>query len=801
VTRSSGGGGQMTIGQALELAVRHHQRGEFPAAEAIYRQVLQVQPTNASAIHLLGVLAHQIGRHDVAVDMIRRAIELLPGDAKFHSNLSEALRALGRPREAVEALNRALALQPNDADFTSNLGVALYESRDVPAAEATLRRAIALNPRIPEPHLHLSRILRDRGQFDQALAEAHRAIELAPNHANMVLNLGLTLLSAGRADEAEAHVRRGLAMDPASAVAHSSLGTLLLKGGQNDQAAQAFSRAVELKPLYAPAHSGLGAALHNLGQHEAAIASFRRALQLAPNDHAAHAGLGLSLVAVGRSEESLQHTRAALELRPDWPEYMNNLAVALEDLGRVDEATEVLQRAARLTPPLAHVENNLAKRLTAAGRIEEALAHFRRGTELAPDDANIYGNMLLAMHYRPEIEPREMFEEHLNWARRFAKPQAEVDASYPNDRSPDRRLRIGYVSPDFAAHSVADFLEPILERHDHQHFEIHCYADVHRPDPYTRRLRQHADVWTDIAHVKDDRVAEIIRGHQIDILVDLAGHTARNRMPVFALRPAPVQVTYLGYPDTTGQSAIAWRITDAIADPPGMTEAFHTETLLRLPRTFLCYRPFPDAPAVGPLPADQRDHITFASFNALPKVTPRVVELWSRVLAAVPGSRLLIKAAGLDASPRDRLREQFRAHGIADDRVEMVGRIPDLAEHFGLYNRVDIALDTFPYHGTTTTCEALWMGVPVVTVVGQIHMARVGLSLLSQVRLDELATPDAEQYVATAAALAADRARLRDLRAGLRERFKASPLLDGAGVTRELESAYRDIWARWVQSS
>jgi len=803
--------GGITIDQALARAVQHHQRGELQQAEGIYRQILAIQPNNAQATHLLGVVAHQLGRNDVALELMQRSLAAAPNEARFYSNLSEVLRALQRPQEAVAALRKALALQPDEPDFTSNLGVALLDVGNVAAAEATLRRAIALKSSAPEPHVHLSRLLRDRQEIEAALAEARRAVEIAPpRHLNALLNLGLTLMAAGQLSEAEAHCRRGIELDANSYLAHSSLASVLVKMGRHEEAAREYARSIELMSNYAPAHAGLAAAMSNLGRNDVAIAEFGRALQLAPDEHTSHAGLGLAYLHAGRLTESVDATRQALRLHPDWPDYMNNLAVALEEMGRFDEATEVLQRAATLTPPLAHVKNNLAKRLSAAGRIEEAVAHFRRAIELAADKAEtgdeaaqIHSNLLLTLHYLPEISPPRMFDEHIEWARRYAKPVAEKILPHRNKRSIDQRLRIGYVSPDLAAHSVADFLEPILSHHDHERVEIYCYSDVPRPDSYTQRLRAYADVWVDISREKDNRVVEMIRDHGIDILVDLAGHTARNRMLVFARKPAPVQVTYLGYPDTTGQTAIDWRITDGAADPPGMTEEFHTESLLRLPRTFLCYRPFPDAAAVAPLPADSSagGNITFASFNNLSKITPRVIEAWARVLSAAPGSRMLIKAAVLEGSPRDRLREKFKHHGIAAERLDLIGRVADFGEHLALYNKVDIALDTFPYHGTTTTAEALWMGVPVVTLIGQTHMSRVGLSLLGQLGLSELATETMDQYVAAAGALASDRARLRELRRDLRDRMRVSPLLDAAGVTRELEDAYRSMWRKWVTRS
>jgi predicted O-linked N-acetylglucosamine transferase (SPINDLY family) len=365
---------------------------------------------------------------------------------------------------------------------------------------------------------------------------------------------------------------------------------------------------------------------------------------------------------------------------------------------------------------------------------------------------------------------------------------------------PDRRLRIGYVSPDFRAHSVASFLEPVLARHDTDNFDVVCYAQVAHPDRTTERLRQLAGHWRDTCAQSDEQVANMIRQDRIDILVDLAGHTRNNRLTVFTHRPAPIQLTYLGYPNTTGLPQIDYRLTDALADPPE-ADALHTERLVRLPRGFLCYSAPQDAPAVSPLPATAVGHITFGSLNNLAKVNEQVVELWARVLHAVPGAQLLLKGKALcDQATAGRFVEMFARHRIPADRLRLASWAATRAQHLTTYAQVDIALDPFPYNGTTTTCEALWMGVPVVALAGDRHAARVGVSILTHVGLREFIATTPDDYVRTAAGLAADRARLVALRASLRRRMADSPLCDGAAFTRDIEATYRAMWETWCGS-
>jgi predicted O-linked N-acetylglucosamine transferase (SPINDLY family) len=399
--------------------------------------------------------------------------------------------------------------------------------------------------------------------------------------------------------------------------------------------------------------------------------------------------------------------------------------------------------------------------------------------------------------YNTKADEETIFKEHLRWAERHAEPLARLIRPHANSRDPDRVMRVGYVSGDLWEHAVSFFFEGLLASHNPSQVEVFCYADVMRPDATTERLRGLAPRWRDIARRNDDEVAQMVREDGIDILVDLAGHSTGNRLQVFARKPAPVQVTYIGYPHTTGMRAMDYRIVDAITDPPG-ADTTHTERLVRLSRPFLCYRPAADAPEVGALPADGAGHVTFCSFNALAKIRRPTVELWGRVLAAVPESRMILKAPRLqDEAPRGAIRGWFKEAGIAADRVEFVAGTKGFLEHLAVYGRADIGLDTFPYHGTTTTCEAMWMGVPVVTRAGGAHRSRVGVSLLTAVGLADLVAATPEEFVSKAAALAGDRERLRGLRAGFRERMRASALMDCAGLARAVEEAYRNMWRSW----
>jgi predicted O-linked N-acetylglucosamine transferase (SPINDLY family) len=523
-----------------------------------------------------------------------------------------------------------------------------------------------------------------------------------------------------------------------------------------------------------------------------AESSYREAARLQPTLAEAWNNLGSLHLGRGAWEAAIEHCGHAIALRADYIDARNNRGVALVQRGQLGEAEREFLDVLRLQPGNATALRNLGSTLKHQGRHEEALACYRAALEITPRDATLRSDYLLALNYLQGQAPGALFEAHAEWG------QLQGATSLPiqplQDPDPGRPLHIGYVSADFYDHSVAHFIEPLLAEHDREAFIVHCYADVVLEDAVTARLRALPLHWHSIAGLGDTEVAERVRHDRIDILVDLAGHTGGNRLALFAQRPAPVQVTYLGYPNTTGVPAIDYRLTDAIADPPG-SEAFHTETLVRLEHGFLCYQGDPDlASAVEP-PVLRHGHPTFGSFNNLAKITPEVIAVWARLLMALPAARLVLKNKSLrDAGVRQHLLEAFAAHGVVAERLELIGWLADPADHLRLYDRIDVALDTFPYNGTTTTCEALWMGVPVITVRGDRHAARVSASLLQRVGLEDLVAGDLEDYARRAIMLAEDVPRLAGLRAGLRARMQQSPLCDRQGFARELEAAYRKMW-------
>jgi protein O-GlcNAc transferase len=377
-----------------------------------------------------------------------------------------------------------------------------------------------------------------------------------------------------------------------------------------------------------------------------------------------------------------------------------------------------------------------------------------------------------------------------------------LQVEHTHDRNLERRLRIGYVSPDFKTHSVSYFIESLISSHDRRQFEVFCYAEVPNPDNKTDHLRKLADGWRSIVEMAMNDVVDCIRGDGIDILVDLTGHTANNRLQVFTKRPAPLQVTWLGYPNTTGLSAMDYRLIDAITDPEGPGDDLHSEQLVRMPNGFLCYTPDVEAPSVKVPPALSNGIVTFGSFNNLSKITSSTLSAWARILEATPNSRLLLKNFSLaDAQTRQRYLALFAERGINTKRVEFLNYIPSKSGHLESYNRIDISLDTFPYNGTTTTCEALWMGVPVICLRGDRHAARVGASILTRVGQPDLIAETVDDYVAVAGALAKDQVRLTTLRRSLRPTMAASPLCDAQGFTLDVETAFKNMWREWCEST
>ena len=554
-------------------------------------------------------------------------------------------------------------------------------------------------------------------------------------------------------------------------------------------------------PDFAKAYSNLGDALMGQGKFGEAVAACRQAIGIKPDLAEAHSNLGNALFGQHKLEEAVAAYRQAIGIRPDFAGAHSNLGLVLTRQGKLDEAIAACRRAIGIKPDFAKAYSNLGDALFGQYKLEEAVAAYRQAISIKPDFAGAHSNLLLCLNYDDKLTNDHLFAAHREWDERYGE-RAPTFTTYNNDRDATRRLRIGYLSPDFRQHSVAYFVEPLLRGHDRQKVEVFCYAEVTWPDSVTTRLQGLADHWLVTVGLSDQRLAEHIRTDGIDILVDVAGHTAGNRLLVFARKPAPVQVTWLGYPNTTGLKAIDYRLVDAVTDPVGEADVWASETLVRLEDGFVCYGGLRDGPEPTPPPCLKTGTVTFGSFNNPAKISTVTFDAWAKLLSWLPQARLILKGISFaDAATRALFLARLGEGGVAADRIELVTWLPGTTEHLALYRRVDIALDPFPFNGTTTTCEALWMGVPVITLKGHRHAGRVGASLLTKIGLTDLIANSIEEYVEIAVALAGNSGRLDDLRRALRPRMAASPMCDEGAFACKMEAAFRSMWQHWCATS
>ena len=718
-----------TISEALTVALAHHKAGRLQLAEEIYRRILEAEPNQADALHLMGVVACQSGDHTKAVSHIARAIAVNPNDPTYHNNLGNAWLGQKKISEAASSYYRALQLQPG----------------------------------FPDASINLSAILQNHARFDEAAAVLRQAIQYSPQRADFYFRLGNVLRSQGRLAEA----------------------------------ISCFRQAVQIKPDFIEAAANLGVTLQGLGRAEEAIASYRQLLTILPNSAEIYCNLGNVLIECGRLDEAVAQFRRALQLKPDFPAAHNNLGSVLKDQGKFEEAIVCFERTLQLDPKLAKTRSNLASLYKEHGQLEEAVRLHWQAVEDERETATLFDDYLLCLHYHPDSTPQSLAEAHAEYERRFGAPLRSTWQPATVDRNPDRPLRLGFISPDLGLHPVGMFLVRAFEALRGL-CATTCYSDRPRKDEITHRFMAAASGWCESRPLSHQGLAAQIRADAIDILFDLTGHTANSRLPVFAYKPAPIQITWLGYEGTTGMSAMDYILADRFEILPE-AEKYYCEKVLRMPNGFVCYETPAEAPAVGPLPAWANGYVTFGCSNNPAKITPKVFEVWAEILRRVPEGRLLLKYKALDDElVRRQLVKRAVAAGVPPERLEMVGW-SSRAESLAHYNRVDIALDPFPFSGGLTTCDALWMGVPVVTVPGVTFASRHTLSHLSNVGLPELVATDIANYVELAAALAGDMPRLTALRGGLRAQMAASPLCDGPRFAADLLQLLRQVWQEWCQ--
>jgi protein O-GlcNAc transferase len=649
----------LTIEQAINTAVQHHTSGSLAQAKAIYQKILDIEPQQPVALHLIGVVAYQSGENTKAVELINRALSVAPDYADAHNNLGNAYRAMKKPNEAIESFQKAIVINPNYADAYNNLG----------------------------------NTFKELGNFDAAVTSYKKSLAIKPDSAEAYNNLGETYKDQENLDEAEINLSKALSLMPDFAEAHNNLGNVFKERGQPEKAIESYHQALSIKPNYVKAQNNLGNAFKELGQLDDAISGFRKAISIDPN--------------------------------------------------------------------------------------------YAEG----------YSNLLYSQNYQTGVTLETLAIAHAEWEGHFGVPLQAKWTDHENTPDENRPLRIGFVSPDLGRHPVGFFIANLLEFKQKNDVKFMCYSD-RKPDDLTERLRNLSDAWMDCRGISDEALTHRIRSDKIDILIDLAGHTANNRLLVFARKPAPLQITWAGYVGSTGLASMDYLFADGLHVPKEF-EPHYLEKIIRLPDGYICYEPPTYAPAVGSLPFERNGFITFGSFHNPAKLNNLVLSTWAEVLKAAPNSQLILKYRSMDSEGnRNRIIEQFSQQGIEETRLTFEGMSPH-PELLARYNDVDIGLDTFPYSGGLTTCEALWMGVPVITKPDETFASRHSLSHLTNVGATELVASDLSDYISKAVELANDVSRLSALRSGLRKQTAESGLCNGEKFAKDFTTAMRLVWQEW----
>jgi protein O-GlcNAc transferase len=705
----------------------------------------------------------------------------------------------GRPKESA-----ARHEEPGIGDVAEQLlaqGMALEQQGQLEEALRRYDSAISLMPEFARAHFNRGIILLDRGDAQEALQALAKAIQYKPDSAGAHFNMGAAYARLDRQESAVAAYRQAITLNPDFAQAQMALGAALEELGQDEDAIASYRRALEIKLDYVEAHDKLVSLLKRLGRVSELPAIYRRMLELDPDNVEILYNLGLVLRQQGKLHEAAVSLRRAVELKPDFVDAHCNLGDISIPLRLFDDAVASYRRVLELEPRNAGVHHNLGAALKDLDLLDEALKSYRNALAIQPDFPVAQSNLLLIQHLLEKLSAEELLQEARHFGAMVARVSPMPDA-LTNRVDPARCLRVGFVSADLRSHPVGYFFESVaaaLSKQASGRMEFFAYSNSLENDDVTERIKHHLQGWQSVVGLSDEAMARRIRDDAIDILIDLSGHTGKNRLPVFAWKAAPVQISWLGYFATTGVAAIDY----LIADPwtlPESEEANFTEKILRLPETRLCFTPPAIDVAVGSLPALRNDYVTFAGFNALSKMNDTVVALWARILHAVPGSRLHMMA------PRDHevrvqraVAKRFAVHGITADRLIVQGSVPR-ADYLATYQRVDIALDPFPYTGGTTTAESLWMGVPVLTLSGKSFLSRQGVGLLMNAGLPEWIAEDSDDYVRRAVSHAGDLPRLAALRASLREQVLASPLFDAPRFAGNFEAALRGVWCKCCEA-
>ncbi|QHO25946.1 putative UDP-N-acetylglucosamine--peptide N-acetylglucosaminyltransferase SPINDLY [Arachis hypogaea] len=821
----STGGSAVDVGSAdkqsegnddLAFANILRSRNKFVDALALYERVLDNDSGNVEAHIGKGICLQMQNMGRLAFESFAEAIRLDPQNACALTHCGILYKEEGRLVEAAESYQKALRVDPSYkaaaeclAIVLTDIGTNIKLSGNTQEGIQKYFEALKIDPRYAPAYYNLGVVYSEMMQYDMALTFYEKAASERPMYAEAYCNMGVIYKNRGDLEAAITCYERCLAVSPNfeiaknnMAIALTDLGTKVKLEGDINRGVAFYKKALYYNWHYADAMYNLGVAYGEMLKFDMAIVFYELAFHF--NPHCAEACNNLGVIYKDRDnlDKAVECYQLALSIKPNFSQSLNNLGVVYTVQGKMDSAASMIEKAIMANPTYAEAYNNLGVLYRDAGDIALAINAYEQCLKIDPDSRNAGQNRLLAMNYIDEGNDDKLFEAHRDWGRRFMRLYPQF-TSWNNSKDPERPLVIGYVSPDYFTHSVSYFIEAPLVYHDYTNYKVIVYSAVVKADAKTIRFREKVlkkgGIWKDIYGTDEKKVAEMVREDQVDILVELTGHTANNKLGMMACRPAPIQVTWIGYPNTTGLPTIDYRISDSLVDPPE-TKQNHVEELVRLPECFLCYTPSPEAGPIVPTPALSNGFVTFGSFNNLAKITPKVLQVWARILCAIPNSRLVVKCKPFCCeSVRQRFLSTLEQLGLEPLRVDLLPLILLNHDHMQAYSLMDISLDTFPYAGTTTTCESLYMGVPCVTMAGSVHAHNVGVSLLSNVGLGHLVAKNEDEYVKLALKLASDIPALQNLRMSLRELMSKSPLCDGANFILGLESTYRQMWRRYCK--
>ncbi|WP_193315536.1 tetratricopeptide repeat protein [Janthinobacterium aquaticum] len=793
------------------------------------QEAAALAPSDAEAQVRLGCAQMDNGQPEQAMACFMRALELAPAYAEALSRLGDALQAQGHLKEAAECYRGALEIDPSLLMALAGKGDMQQAQGQYQAAQASYQQALALAPDAAELHCKLGDVHVALNRPEPAMRSYAAALQSEPGNAmahggmgNVLFRLdrnaeavlsyrkataqpnaiaahfhglGRSLHATGETAEAENAYRQAIAMDSTVAAPMLHYADLLRETRRQGQAIAIYQAALLLEPKNIEALNNMGIAQEDDGQFEQALASFRKVLELAPDNPVTHNNIAAILNTMGQSKAALDSCRLAVKLGPKSASAHVNLGVCLTQMGRLDEAVKAFEKAVRFEPQNRRAHVNLSSTLAQLGRIDQAISSSRAAIKINPDWEELHSNLLFYLTHSQDVDAKALFAEHMRYAAHFETPHLANWPAHSNTREPERRLRIGFVSADLYKHAVANFITPVLEHlAQSPRLEIFAYANSFHDDVVSRHLHGLVSVWRQVEKLTHAELTQLITSDAIDILIDLSGHTGFNRLPVFARKPAPLQVSWIGYPGTTGLQAMDYFLADRYYSPPGVFDSQFSEKLVRLPASAV-FLPSPDAPNVNPAPAISNGYITFGSFNRASKLSLDVIERWSALLRAVPDAKMVLGGMP-NHQTSDRFRAWFKREGIAANRLTFF-TFTNSQDYLALHHLVDVCLDTFPYNGGTTTLHALWMGVPTLTMMGPTLPGRVGAAICHHVGLAEFIADDKEDFITKGKQIAGDIVAIADLRTELRDRLKHSAACQPAVIAAGLESAMRVIWRNW----